>query len=91
MPLRLNRPGPIKQKCFTSKNNLPILDDYGVILSASQWVCWTNLKFEDVVNESWLNPVEFSNTAFVAGYKDINHIHQKSGSSSEQQSYWILS
>ena len=40
----------------------------------SCWENWTKVTFSEVEHKSWLNPVEFMETAIEAGYKDMNHV-----------------
>ena len=72
--LTLLKPGPIKQKSFVPKNKLPRLDDYSVDQPESYWEKWTKVNFSDLNHKSWLNPMEFMETANEAGYKDMNHV-----------------
>ena len=46
--LTLSRLGPIKQKQFVPKNDLPRLDNYRVDTPESFWEKWTKVRFSDV-------------------------------------------
>ena len=74
--LSLTRPGPIKQKAFTPKNNLPKLANYSVDPPESYWDCWNKVTFADITHSSWLSPTEFVKIAKEAGYSDMNHINK---------------
>ena len=68
--LTLSRPGPVKQKPFIPKNDLPRLDDYSVDPPESYWEKWPIILFSEADHKSRLNPMEFMET----GYKDMNHV-----------------
>ena len=68
-----NLNGAIKQKPFVHKNSLPHLYDYSVDPPESYWSSWTKVNFDGVDHKSWLDPVEFMDTAIEAGYKDVSH------------------
>ena len=74
--LSLTRPGPVKQKAFTPKNNLPKLANYSVDPPESYWDCWNKVTFADITHSSWLSPTEFVKIAKEAGYSDMNHINK---------------
>ena len=67
LSLTLSRPGPIKQKPFIPKNDLPRLDNYSVDPPESYWEKWPKILFSESDHKSWLNPLEFMETAIEAG------------------------
>ena len=72
---KLSRPGPIRQKVFKPKNNLPRLADYSVDPPESYWDSWNKVTFSDIKHASWLDPKEFVNVAKETGYSCMNHIN----------------
>ena len=73
--LKLSRPGPVRQKVFKPKNNLPRLADYSVDPLQSYWDSWNKVTFSDIKYSSWLNASEFVNVALEARYSDMNHVN----------------
>ena len=45
---KLSRPGPIRQKDFKPKNNLPRLADYSVDPPESYWNSWNKVTFSEI-------------------------------------------